>query len=98
MASSETVIGVEISTRALSLGIKEVSCNLGGLKKTVGSLSAELSKAFGWTAVTEYIKEAARSSESLDKELLVLRLSLGKLKAAIGQAIAPLGAVFIPVV
>lgn len=98
MASSETVIGVEISTKALSLGIKEVSGNLGGLKKTVGSLSAELSKAFGWTAVTGYIKEAARSSESLDKELLVLRLSLGKLKAAIGQAIAPLGAVFIPVV
>lgn len=98
MASSETVIGVEINTKALSLGVKEVSGSLGGLKKTVGSLSAELSKAFGWSAVTGYIKEAARSSESLDKELLVLRLGFGKLKAAIGQVIAPLGAVFIPVV
>ena len=42
---------------------------------------------------TENVKSA---TEDLDKELLVLRLALGKLKAAIVQAVAPIGAVFVP--
>jgi len=97
MASNEQIIQVEMNTKSVLLGVKEVSGAFGGLKKTVGSLGAELSKAFGWAAVTAYIKEAVQSGESLDKELLVLRLGLGKLKSAIGQAIAPLGAIFIPI-
>ncbi len=44
---------------------------------------------------TEGVKSAA---EELEKELLVLRLAWGKLKAAITNAVAPIGAVFIPVV
>lgn len=44
---------------------------------------------------TEGVKSAA---EDLDKELLVLRLALGKLRTAIINAVAPIGAVFIPVV
>ena len=44
---------------------------------------------------TENVRSAA---EDLDKELLVLRLAFGKLKAAITNAVAPIGAVFIPVV
>ncbi len=38
------------------------------------------------------------ASKELDKELLVLRLALGKLRAAILNAAAPIGAVFIPIV
>lgn len=38
------------------------------------------------------------ASKELDKELLVLRLALGKLRAAILNAAAPLGAVFVPMV
>ena len=44
---------------------------------------------------TQGVKSAA---EDLEKELLVLRLAFGKLKAAISNAVAPIGAVFIPVV
>lgn len=44
---------------------------------------------------TEEVKSA---TDALDKELLVLRLALGKLRAAIINAVAPIGAVFIPVV
>lgn len=44
---------------------------------------------------TENAKTAA---EELDKELLVLRLAFGKLKAAIMHAVAPIGAVFVPMV
>lgn len=42
---------------------------------------------------TENVKNAI---EELDKELLVLRLAFGKLKAAITRAVAPIGAVFVP--
>ena len=98
MASSENVIQVEMNTQAVAVGIKEVSGAVGGLKKTVSQLGAALKSAFAWSEVTAYLKNAAQSGEKLDKELLVLRLSLGKLKAAIGQAIAPLAAAFIPII
>ncbi len=39
---------------------------------------------------------AVSATQQLDKELLVLRLALGKLKAAIVNAVAPIGAVFVP--
>lgn len=39
---------------------------------------------------------AISASEELEKELLVLRLALGKLKASIINAVAPIGAVFVP--
>ena len=42
-------------------------------------------------------QDAISAAEELDKELLVLRLALGKLKAAIVNAVAPVGAVFVPV-
>lgn len=38
------------------------------------------------------------AADSLDKSLLVLRLGFGKLKAAIWDAVAPIGAIFIPMV
>ena len=41
---------------------------------------------------------AVSATQQLDKELLVLRLALGKLKAAIVNAVAPIGAVFVPMV
>ncbi len=44
------------------------------------------------------VADVAAAVKDLDKELLVLRLSFGKLKAAISDAVAPLGAAFIPVV
>ncbi len=41
---------------------------------------------------------AVSATQQLDKELLVLRLAFGKLKAAIVNAVAPVGAVFVPMV
>lgn len=38
------------------------------------------------------------ASEELEKELLVLRLAFGKLRASVNRAVAPLGAVLIPAV
>ncbi len=43
-------------------------------------------------------KEVSTATEDLERELLVLRLAFGKLKATVKDAMAPIGAVFIPVV
>ena len=43
-------------------------------------------------------ENVASAAEELEKELLVLRLGFGKLKAAIVNAVAPIGAVFVPMV
>ncbi len=42
--------------------------------------------------------QAQVAAENLNKELLVLRLGFGKLKAAVRDAVMPLGTVFVPVV
>ena len=40
---------------------------------------------------------AVSATEELEKELLVLRLAFGKFKAELTRAVAPIGAVFVPV-
>ena len=42
-------------------------------------------------------ENAVSATQALDKELLVLRLALGKLRADMRRAVAPIGAVFVPV-
>ena len=94
MANSEQVVKIDVQTKGATTAAKQLS----GLGKVVSSLTKAFSKAFAFEKVANYIQSAAASSGKLDKELLVLRLALGKLKAAIGDAIAPLGAVFLPIV
>ena len=93
MANSEQTINLDVKTK----GVKEATKKVSGLAKIVKSLSGAFTKAFVQN-VMDYFKSAVQSSGALDKELLVLRLALGKLKAAVGDAVAPLGAVFIPIV
>ena len=61
----------------------------------VRHLAADLDKAFDGLANTQ---PAQKAVQSLDKQLLVLRLSLGKLKAALGDAAAPIMQRFLPTV
>ncbi len=70
---------------------------LEGLQKTVKGLKTALLHAFCWDRFTGYVKDALTSSGALEKELLVLRLGLGKLKHAFADAIAPVAAAFIPI-
>lgn len=93
MANSEQTINLNVKTK----GVKEATKKVSGLAKIVKNLSGAFTKAFAAQNVLGYFQSAVQSSGELDKELLVLRLALGKLKAAIGDAIAPLGAVFIPI-
>lgn len=93
MANSEQAINIDVTTT----GTKEATKNISGLGKTIQKLSGAFKKVFSLENIADYFKSAVQSSGELDKELLVLRLALGKLKAAVGDAIAPLGAVFIPI-
>ena len=97
MAKSENIIYMEWDTQSVSAGVQEVSGALGGLKKVVSGLGSAISKAMNWSVIMESMGKAMESSENLEKELLLLRLRLGKLKAAFVDAVTPLAAVFIPV-
>lgn len=61
-------------------------------KKLVKSVSA----AFAVQKLGSYLADAVQSTGRLDKQLLVLRMALGKLKAAFGRAAAPIGEILIP--
>ena len=92
MANGEQAIQIDVNTKEMQEATRQVA----GLQKTVKALAAAISTGFSASAMTGYLKGAVRSGSELEKELLVLRLALGKLKAAVGDAVAPLGAVFIP--
>lgn len=66
------------------------------LERVLKRLASAVAGAFAVGKLSEYLAEAARAGGELDKELLVLRLALGKLRAAVGRAAAPIGEVFIP--
>ena len=67
-----------------------------GLEKTVTRLSKSIASAFSLSALASFTDRALEAGGQLEKELLVLKIAFGKLRSAIGQAAAPLGAVFIP--
>ena len=67
-----------------------------GLDKAVTKLSKTIASAFSLSALASFTDRVLVSSGRLDKELLVLKMAFGRLRTAIGEAVAPLGAVFIP--
>lgn len=98
MANNITIDAMTGDTGLVIGDIHEISGALGGLEKTVKNLTSAVAGAFVLGKAAAYLKEAAVSSGKLDKQLLVLRLSLGKMKAAIGDAAAPIAAVFLPLI
>ena len=65
------------------------------LRKTIGSLNDELKAMFRGTSLADYFEEAGGASKALEKELLVMRLGFGRLRAAITDAFAPVTAVVV---
>ena len=94
----EVELELEVDTLQIEQSVRQVEGALGGLKKVANGLGSALCDAFDLSGVSGYIKEAVEDTGLLDKQMLVLRLSLGKLKSAIGQAVAPLAALLLPVV
>ncbi len=101
MANGEQAVNIDVKTSGAKAAAKEAKTaakEVLGLSKIVQKLSGAFSKAFSPEKVVDFFRSAIQSSGALDKELLVMRLALGKLKAAIGDAVAPMGAVLIPII
>lgn len=90
MASDKTVLRFDTDTGALEDSARAV----GNLEKTVNRLVAAISAA----AAGEQFTEMAQSAGALQKELLVLRMAFGKLKATLVQAFAPIGQTVLPMI
>jgi len=78
--------------------VQKTTGSLGGLKTVASSLGKSIINAFSSANIGGYLAEAVRGADSLEKEFLVLRLSLGKLKSAIGEAAAPIVSSFMPMI
>ena len=89
---------IKLDTGSLAVNAGAVKGALGGLEQVLTRVTRSITGAFAVVELGAYLKEAADSGGLLQKQLLVLRLALGKLEAAIGRAVAPIGQVFLPLV
>ena len=96
MAEKESIFSITLDTGGLEGSAREVQGALRGLGRTLTRIANAITGAFAFTQAAEYLDAAAKAGGRLDKQLLVLRLAFGKLRAAIGRAIAPLGEIFLP--
>ena len=94
--TEERSILLDLGSGGLNNQVEEVTGSLGGLEKVLSRLKTTVAEAFAAWQVLDFMKKAATSAEGLSKDLLVLRLRLGSLRAALGEALTPLGQIFIP--
>lgn len=79
-------------------GVEALEKTLGGLEKRLDALSSAAAKAFAFSTLESGTAQAERSVGSLSSQLLQLRLNLGKLRAALSDAAAPIALSFLPAV
>lgn len=89
----KTII-LELDNGSLENAVKSVT----GLEKGLFRLRQTLSAVLMGQSLGDYMQTALQKTGQLDNELLVLRLSLGKLRATIGDAFAPIAQVVLPVI
>ena len=89
---------VNYQTQKAQAAMQKTTGALGGLKAVAGSLGKVITDAFTTANIGGYLIEAVNNADSLEKQFLVLRLSLGKLKSAIGEAAAPIVSAFLPMI
>lgn len=89
---------IPLPTDVLDTGAQVVLTAVGGLDKTLQALQRRLEGIFSGVTLAQYMAEATAATGKLDKELLVMRLALGKLRIAIGDAFAPIGQMVLPVI
>ena len=91
-------IKLELDTAQTLSATDKVAGILGGLNKVLGNLGIRLKSILAGGAFIRFLGDTASASKVLDKELLVMRLALGKLQVAWGQAFAPVAQVVLPVI
>ena len=96
MANQEIKLELDV-TQTLS-ATDQVAGALGGLHRVLDGLGVRIRAILTGADLIRFLGDAAEASGLLEKELLVMRLALGKLKVAWGQALAPVAKVVLPVI
>ena len=76
----------------------KVANMLEGLYTVLHKLGIQFKSILAGADIISFLGDAATASKMLDKELLVMRLALGKLRVAWGQAFAPIAQVVLPMI
>lgn len=96
MANHQLTLDLDVSGGLLS--IEKVTGALGGLENVLAALGQKLARLLAGTSLIRYLYDAAVSSDRLDKSLLALRVSLSRLRSAIGEAFVPILQTVLPAV
>lgn len=94
---AESIIDLQVNTTSMKIGVKAAQLLLTGLTKVANELEEAITDAFSIGGYKDYLKTVRRFGKELTDELLVMQLSFGKMKASIADSVAPIVALFVPV-
>lgn len=92
------VIKLELDDTQTLSATDKVAGIMGGLNKVLEELGIRLKGILAGSNVIRFLGDAASASKLFEKELLVMRLALGKLQVAWGQAFAPIAQLVLPLI
>ena len=98
MAEKSKVIEIKVDTKLLETGTKTATSALKGLNEVLSSVAGGVRDAFAVKGFEDYKDTVTRFGKELADELLTLQLSFGRMKYAIAEAVAPIAAVFVPMI
>ena len=98
MAEKSKVIEIKVDTKLLETGTKAATSALKGLNEVLSSVAGGVRDAFAVKGFEDYKDTVTRFGKELADELLTLQLSFGRMKYAIAEAVAPIAAVFVPMI
>lgn len=87
---------LKIDTAGLVMDIKTVKAAFSGLDRVLSSIADTMRDAFSVKGYEDYKNTVTRFGKDLADALLTLQLSFGQLKWAIADSVAPIAAVFVP--
>ena len=94
--TNTNLVEISVNTKLLDTQVKSVSGMLTGLDRVLSSIADGVREAFAVKGFDDYKDTVTRFGKSLANELLVLQLAFGRMKYAIAEAVAPIAAVFVP--
>ena len=88
----------EIMDLYVNTDARQVKDSFDTIVTAAGEVGEAINDAFTIGGYKDYLKTVRRFGKELTDELLVLQLGFGKMKAAIADSVAPIAAVFVPMI
>ena len=95
---AKTVLTFDMDVDRTLDGVYHMTTAIGGLNTVLSRLEKRIAAVAAGVSLGQYLTDALKATGKLENEFLVLRLSLGKLRMAIGDAFTPIAQVILPVV